>query len=204
MIVIDLGSTIVTYALLIALGLLGWVRGFRYMLSIALFITVGYLLTVQGEGFVVGLVNRIWTQLPRLFAFILGRSPQDVALFDPLIPEGLDAPLLFRVLVFVSLLLVGIVKAWPWEGKPMQGFKGGSQPIRILGAATGVYIGVLSISALSTFWRDSGATLNLPPDVITALNALPTFENIIASVIGAFFVLLLVLIILQFPRVWRP
>jgi len=69
MIVIDLGSAIVTYTILIALAILGWARGFRYMLSIAIFITIGYLLTVQGGNFIVGLVNRFYTNGPKLAAF---------------------------------------------------------------------------------------------------------------------------------------
>jgi hypothetical protein len=204
MIVINLGSIVFTYLILIGLGVLGWVRGFRYMLSIALFLTIGYSLTVQGGNFVVGLVNRIWSQSPRFFAFVLGRSPNEVDPLGPLIPENFESPLLFRVLVLVALIIVGVVKAWPWEGKPMSGFKGGTQSMRILGAVTGVYIGVLGVSAISSFWSEVGRSLDLPELLLVALNGLPTFAEVIPSMIGAFFVLLFVLIILQFPRVWRP
>jgi hypothetical protein len=204
MITINLGSAAFTYALLIGFGLLGWVRGFRYMVSIAIFLTIGYTLAVQGGGFIVGLVNRFWTQLPRLFGFLLGRSPAEIDPFDPLIPDNFEAPLLFRLLVFIALLLVGIVKAWPWEGKPLTGFKGGSQPMRILGAASGVYIGVLGVSAVSIFWNELGRSLDLPEPLLVALNGLPTYADIMPSVIGAFLVLIIILIALQFPRVWRP
>ena len=120
MITIDLGSSIVTYAILILLGIHGFSRGFRYMLSIAVFETLGYLLTVQSGNFIVGLVNRFYSNLPKLFAFLLGRDPGGVDALGPLIPDNFQAPLLLRVLVFIGLLVVGMGYAWPWEGKPLR------------------------------------------------------------------------------------
>lgn len=203
MIVIDLGTAIVTYAILIALAVFGWTRGFRYILSIAIFTTIGYLLTVQGGDFVVGLVNRFYTNGPRLFAFALGRDPSTVDPLPALIPDNFQAPLLLRVLVFVALVAVGIGYAWPWEGKPLNGFQG-QRPMRILGALAGLYIAVLGISAVSTFWEETGRALGLPELLVTALNGLPNYASIVPSVIAAFLILLLVVIILRFNRVWKP
>jgi hypothetical protein len=203
MIVIDLGTAIVTYAILIALAVLGWTRGFRYILSIAIFTTIGYLLTVQGGDFIVGLVNRFYSNGPRLFAFALGRDPSSVDPLPALVPDNFQAPLLLRVLVFFALLAVGIGYAWPWEGKPLSGFQG-NRPMRILGALTGLYTAVLGISAVSTFWEETGRALGLPELVVTALNGLPNYAAIVPSVIAAFLILLLVVIILRFNRVWKP
>jgi hypothetical protein len=202
MIVIDLGSAIVTYTILIALAIMGWARGFRYMLSIAIFITIGYLLTVQGGNFIVGLVNRFYTNGPKLAAFALGRDPASVDSLPPLIPDNFQAPLLLRVLVFFALLAVGVAYAWPWEGKPMSGFQG-NRPVRVLGALTGLYIGVLGISALSTFWIETGGNLNLPDLIVAALNGLPNYSPIVPSVIAAFFILLAAVILLRFNRIWK-
>ncbi len=202
MIVIDLGSAIVTYTILIALAILGWARGFRYTLSIAIFITIGYLLTVQGGNFIVGLVNRFYTNGPKLGAFALGRDPASVESLPPLIPDNFQAPLLLRVLVFFALLAVGVAYAWPWEGKPLSGLQG-NRPIRVLGALTGLYVGVLGISALSTFWVETGGNLNLPDLIVAALNGLPNYSPIVPSVIAAFFILLAAVILLRFNRIWK-
>jgi hypothetical protein len=202
LIIINLGSSIVTYAILIALAALGWRNGFRYMLSIALFMTIGYLLTVQGGNFVVGLVNRFYSNGPKLFAFALGRDPSTVEALPPLIPDNFQAPLLLRVLVFVALLAVGIGYAWPWETTLKPSDK--AQAMRILGLLTGLYIGVLGISAIKTFWIDAPESLNQGGLISTTLNGLPDFAPIVPSVIGAFFILLVVIIILRFDRVFRP
>jgi len=202
LIIINLGSSIVTYTILIILAALGWRHGFRYMLSIAIFITIGYLLTVQGGNFVVGLVNRFYSNGPKLFAFALGRDPSTVDALPPLIPDNFQAPLLLRVLVFLALLAVGIGYAWPWETKLAPGQK--AQSLRILGLLTGLYIGVLGISAIKTFWIDAPESLNQGGLISTTLNGLPDFAAIVPSVIGAFFILLVVIIILRFDRVFRP
>lgn len=201
MIVIDLGSTIVTYTLLIVLAVIGWRKGFRYMLSIALFLTIGYLLTVQGGNFVVGLVNRFYANGPKLVAFAAGRDPASVEALPPLIPDNFQAPLLLRVLVFFALLVVGIVRTWPWEALVKSTVKPG-HPVRILGLLTGLYVGVLSISAIAIFWAEAQGALNLPELLATALNGLPTFGGIVPAVIAAFFLLLGVVIILRLTRIW--
>ena len=202
LIIINLGSSIVTYTILIALAILGWRNGFRYMLSIALFITIGYLLTVQGGNFVVGLVNRFYSNGPKLLAFALGRDPSAVDALPPLIPDNFQAPLLLRVLVFIALLAVGIGYAWPWETTLKPTDK--AQTMRILGMLTGLYVGVLGISALSTFWAEAPESLNQGGLISTALTGLPNFGPIVPSVIGSFFILLIVIIILRFDRVFRP
>jgi hypothetical protein len=201
-ITINFGSIIVTYAILIGLAVLGWQKGFRYMLSIAIFTTIGYLLTVQGGDFVVGLVNRFYSNAPKLAAFALGRDPSTVAALPPLIPDNFQAPLLLRVLVFVALVAVGIAYAWPWEGAPLKPTDK-ARNLRILGLLTGLYTGVLGISAISTFWTAAPESLNQPNLLTTALNGLPNYGPIVPSVIGAFMILLFVIILLRFNRVWK-
>lgn len=201
-IIINLGSSIVTYAILIGLGALGWRNGFRYMLSIAIFITIGYTLTVQAGNYVVTLLNRFYTNLPKLFAFALGRDFTSVETLPPLIPDNFQAPLLLRVLVFVALLAVGIGYAWPWESvlKPTDK----AQSMRVLGLILGLYIGVLGISAISAFWAAAPESLNQPNLLTAILNGLPNYQPIVPSMIGAFIVLLIVIILLRFDRIFRP
>ncbi len=201
-IIINLGSSIVTYAILIGLAALGWRKGFRYMLSIAIFITIGYLLTVQGGNFVVGLINRFYTNFPKLIAFALGRDFNTVEPLNPLIPDNFQAPLLLRILVFLALLAVGIANAWPWEGPPLKP-NDKAQNMRLLGLLAGLYVGVLGISAASAFWADAPESLNRGGLLSSALTSLPNYAAVIPSMIGAFVILLIVIILLRFNRVWK-
>lgn len=202
MITIDLGSAFVTNAVLITLAALGFSRGFRYMVSIGLFTTIGYILTVQGGNYIVGLINRIWGSLPRLFALLTGGGSAEP--LPPIIPDNLEAPLLLRVLVFIALVAVGIGYAWPWEGKPIGTNWAQFRQMRILGLLTGLYIGVLSISALSTFWSQAaGVWQPESPLLRQVLVGLPNFGAIVPAVIAAFFVLIAIIIVIRFDRVWK-
>lgn len=201
-IIINLGSSIVTYAILIGLAALGWRKGFRYMLSIAVFITIGYLLTVQGGNYVVGLLNRFYTNFPKLIAFAVGRDFNTVDTLPPLIPDNFQAPLLLRVLVFVALLAVGIAYAWPWEGAPLKP-NDKAQNMRLLGLLAGLYVGVLGVSAASAFWAAAPETLNQGGLFSSALNGLPNYGAVIPSMIGAFLILIIVIVLLRFNRVWK-
>lgn len=173
MITIDLSGPFVTYSILVLLGILGWIRGFRYFVSLALMTTLAYLIAVQGGNFIVGLINRTYSNLPRLAAFLTGGDTTGVAPLGPIIPENLEAPLLLRVLVFVALVAIGIGYTFPWEGKPLSGW-GGKRPLRILGALAGLYTAVLLTSAVAIFWREFAPTATVPGMLATVLNSLPT------------------------------
>jgi hypothetical protein len=202
MITIDLGSALVANIILLVLAIFGFSRGFRYMVSIALFTTVGYLLTVQGGNYIVGLINRVWSSLPRLFALITGGG--NAQPLPPIIPDNIEAPLLLRVLVFVALVAVGIGYAWPWEGKPIGANWGQFRQLRILGMLTGLYIGVLVISAIATFWAQAAAIWQPDSPLLSrALGGLPNYTAVVPAVIAAFFVLLGIVIIIRFDRIWK-
>jgi hypothetical protein len=203
MITIDLGGSLVPNAILIGLAIFGFVRGFRYMVSIALFQTIGYMLTVQSGNFLVSLINRFYSNSPKVAAFVLGRDPASIDALGPIIPDNFQSPLLLRVLVFIALLAVGIGYAWPWEGTPLKGFQG-ERPMRILGALTGLYAAVLGISAIATFWADSGASVNFAPPLTAALNSLPNYLPIIPSAIAAFAILIGIILLLRFPLLLKP
>jgi hypothetical protein len=202
-ITIDFGSIIITYAILIGLAYLGFRKGFRYMLSIALFLTLAYVLTVRGGDYIVDLVNRFYSNGPKLFAFAVGRDPSAVPALDPLIPANFQAPWLLRVLVFIALVAVGVAYAWPWEGYRLNPKLRAGHPIRILGVLTGLYVGVLGVSAVSTLWAQGPDQLKQPSNLlVTTLNALPDFGPIIPSVIAAFLLMLGVIILLRLSRIW--
>ncbi len=198
--IIDLTSSLVTFVILIATGAWGYARGLRYMLSIALFTTIAYVLTIQANNFIVDIINRFYTNGPKLFAFAFGRDPSTVAPLPPLIPETFEAPLFLRVLVFIALVAVGIGYAFPWE-KPLKGF-GPPNSNRILGSLLGLYIGTLWISATAIFWGAASGSLNLPDGIEVVLNSFPTFAPVVPAMIAAFLVLLVVLVLVQIPQIW--
>lgn len=202
MITIDLGSAIFTYVILIALTYFGWKQGFRYMLSIALFTTIAYLLTVRGGDTIVNTINRIYSNGPRVAAFASGRDPTAVAPLPPLIPDNLQAPLLLRFLVFLGIVIIGIAYTFPWEAQLQQAKVKPVHPLRILGALTGLYTAILLISAANIFWTESAGTVNVPSLAATALNGLPDYSSVIPSVIVAFFILLIIVILLRLTRIW--
>jgi hypothetical protein len=67
---------------------------------------------------------------------------------------------------------------------------------------TGLYIGVLGISAVSSFWNEAPDSLKQPNLLVSALNGLPNYAPIIPAIIAAFGIMLVVLILLRLSRIW--
>src|SRR5689334_5244118 len=122
--IIDLTGSLLTLLIIGFWVALGWSEGFRYIVTIGLFVTLGYLLTVRADV-IVGFVNGLYAFLIRFFAFI---SPNLASIFPdpPIIPENAEAPLLLRVIVFFLLLAIGVGWKGPWESR-LPGWSGGNQ-----------------------------------------------------------------------------
>jgi hypothetical protein len=187
--IIDLTGSLITLVILAAWTGLGWSRGFRYMVTIAGAVTLGYLLTVQADT-IVRFVNGLYSFVIRFFNFI---SPSLASIFPPpnIIPDNAQAPLLLRVIVFFIFLAIGIGWKGPWEGAPLKGFSG-FQQMRMLGAFTGFYTGVLFISALATFWQEGAVFVNFPATLALILGSLPTLTGIVPVFLAAFIFLMLI------------
>src|SRR5215204_6490664 len=97
--IIDLTGSLLTLLIIGFWVAVGWNQGFRYIVTIAIFVTLGYLLTVRAE-----------------------------------------------VIVCFLLLAIGVGWKGPWETR-LPGWQG-FQQMRLLGAFTGFYIGILMISAI--------------------------------------------------------
>ena len=186
--IIDLTGSLLTLAILAFWTWLGWFNGFRYIVTIAIFVTLGYLLTVRADV-IVNFVNAIYSFIIRFFNFI---SPNLASIFPPppIIPENAEAPLLLRVVVFFLLLAIGIGWKGPWETR-LPGWQGFHQ-MRLLGAFTGLYVGVLITSALATFWQAGSSYLNFSDNLTILLNSLPTFANIIPVFLASFIFLMII------------
>lgn len=200
MITIDLA---IGYLILLAvMGLWGWVRGLRWMMSIGIFTTFGYLLTVQSGEFIVATLNRIYANLPRLLAFATGGSPAAVDPFPPIIPDNAQAPLILRIVLFAALVFVGIFYSWPWE-KKLTGWQG-NQPSRVGGLLIGLYTAALIISGLFVFWNATEGTIIVPDWLQRVLSNLPNWTDAMPALVTAFGVFVVVLVVTRFDRLLKP
>jgi hypothetical protein len=198
--IIDLTGSLLTLLIIGFWVVVGWNQGFRYIVTIALFVTLGYLLTVRADV-IVGFVNGIYSFVIRFFNFI---SPNLAVIFpsSPIIPENAEAPLLLRVIVFFLLLAIGVGWKGPWEFR-LPGWQG-FQQMRLLGAFTGFYIGVLFVSAIATFWEAGSPYVSFSDNLAVILNSLPTLTNIIPVFLAAFIFLMIIVSLNLFLRGLPP
>ena len=187
-IIINLTGSLITILLLAFWTVWGWGQGFRFIVTIAGAVTLGYLLTVRADT-IVTFVNGLYSFLLRFFNFI---SPSLASIFPPpnIIPDNAQAPLLLRVIVFFLFLAIGIGWTGPWE-TTLKGWSG-NQQMRLLGAFTGFYTGVLFISALATFWQEGAVFVNFPNTLAIILGSLPTLATIVPVFLAAFIFLMLI------------
>src|SRR4051812_27407325 len=194
--IIDLTGSLLTLLIIGFWVAVGWNQGFRFIVTIAIFVTLGYLLTVRADV-IVSFVNGIYSFFIRFFNFI---SPNLASIFPapPIIPENAEAPLLLRVIVFILLLTIGIGWKAPWETR-LPGWQG-FQQMRLLGAFTGFYTGVLIVSAIATFWAAGSPYVSFSENLTLMLNSLPTMINIIPVFLAAFIFLMIIVAFNLFLR----
>ncbi|WP_322493585.1 hypothetical protein [Chloroflexus sp.] len=208
--VLPLGQTAITVNLngvailliLMALGgYAGYQQGLRNLLTVAIWTIIAYVLCVRGGTFVVEVINRLWVNAPRFVAFLIGNDPTLAPPLDPLITPGFQVPLFFRTMAFIALILLGMFfdsKA-AWKGPPKE------KLARPLGLFVGALIALLWTNAVVVFWREfveGGGTFEGP--IATFLNVLPDVGILLPSLIAIFFMILGLLILFNFPKVWKP
>ncbi|NJN17168.1 MAG: hypothetical protein HC822_13270 [Oscillochloris sp.] len=182
-------------------GYSGYQQGLRNILTIALWTILAYLLTVQGGTFLVDVINRFWSNGPRLVGFLIGQNVNEIAPLEPLISPNLQIPLFFRVLAFIALTMLGFFfnKKAAWKGPP-------KEPLaRPLGLFVGALIALLWSNAAVVFWNQYQATGGiLGGPIASFLNTLPNISEYMPSLIAVFFLILFVLMLFNFPKVWKP
>jgi hypothetical protein len=208
--VIPLAQTVITvnlngFALLLILmalgGYVGYQQGLRNLLTLALWTIIAYIACVQGGTFLVGVINRLWINAPRFITFLIGNDPTLVPPLDPLITPEFQVPLFFRMMAFIALILLGrfLDSKAAWKGPPKE------RLARPLGLFVGAFIVLLWTNAAVVFWREfvnSGGIFEGP--IALFLNTLPDVSIILPSLIAIFFMILGLLILFNFPKVWKP
>jgi hypothetical protein len=186
--------------ILLALGAYwGYQQGFRNLITIALWTIIAYVSTVQGGNVIVDVINRFWQNGPRLAAFAIGQDPNSVAQLDPLIQPDLQIPLFFRFVAFIALVLLGFFfdRKATWKGPA-------NEPLaKPLGLFVGALILLLWTNAAVVFWEQfvaSGGGFGGP--IAQLLNTLPNVSQLMPSLIAVFFMIIIVLIVFNFPKVW--
>jgi hypothetical protein len=182
-------------------GYWGYNQGLRNVLTPAVWTIVAYIATVQGGTFIVDIINRFWQNGPRLVAFAIGNDPSSAPALDPLITPGFQIPLFFRFLTFVALVLLGFFfnRKATWKGPPKEALA------RPLGLFVGALIVLLWTNAAVVFWQEfvfGGGGFGGP--LASILNVLPNVSVLMPSLIAIFFLILIILIAFNFPKVWRP
>ncbi|GAB4437983.1 MAG: hypothetical protein OHK0015_31170 [Chloroflexi bacterium OHK40] len=184
-------------------GYWGYQQGLRNILTQAIWTIVAYITTVQGGTFVVDLINRFWQNGPRLVSFAIGQDVGSAPVLDPLIDPNFQVPLFFRFLTFIALVLLGFFfnRAAAWKGNPNP-----KEPLaRPLGLFVGALIVLLWTNAAVVFWQEynlGGGGFGGP--LANILNVLPNVSILMPSLIAIFFLILIILIAFNFPKVWKP
>jgi hypothetical protein len=181
----------------------GYNLGLRMVLTQAIWTIVAYIFTVQGGNLVVDIINRFWQNGPRLVAFAIGQNPNSAAALDPLINPNFQVPLFFRVITFIALVFLGFFfnRSAAWKGAP-----NAKEPLaRPLGLFVGALIVLLWTNSAVVFWEQylaDGGGFGGP--LATLLNTLPNVSQLMPSLIAVFFLILIILIAFNFPKVWKP
>lgn len=181
----------------------GYNLGIRMVLTQAIWTIVAYILTVQGGNFIVEIINRFWQNGPRLVAFALGQDPGSAATLDPVINPNFQVPLFFRVITFIALVMLGFFfnRSAAWRGAPSP-----KEPLaRPLGLFIGALIVLLWSNAAVVFWEQfiaGGGGFGGP--IASILNTLPNVSQLMPSLIAIFFLILIILVAFNFPKVWKP
>lgn len=202
-ITLNLSGTALLVILLAIGAYWGYQQGLRNILTVALWTILAYLLTVQGGTFIVDLINRIWVNGPRLVTFLLGNDPNELPPLEPLITPGFQIPLFFRFIAFIALVLVGnfFNKKAAWKGPP-------KEPLaKPLGLFVGALVALLWTNAAAVFWEEfqaGGGDANSAGPLAVFLNTIPNVSVLMPSLIAIFFMVLAILILFNFPKVWKP
>lgn len=182
---------------------IGWNRGVRAVLTVALVSVIAYIVCVQGGEMLIATVNRFYQNGPKLFAFAAGRDPGSVAPLSPLIEPTYRIPLVFRMALFIALLTFGwFFRRAPWwyrgnidRGEPL------AQP---LGAIIGGFTALVWVSAITAFWVELYNSGSIPFNNIICdiLLAIPDVTPYMPALIAVFFIVLGVMVLFLLPRLF--
>lgn len=179
---------------------LGYMRGVRALLTVAVGTTLAYLLTVRGGEEVFGVFNRVWSNLPRFAGIALNRPEWTSITWDPLLGTFINQTLAVRMIVFIGIIILSFVlnKAPKWySGSPA-----GHEPLaKPLGMLAGGIIALLWTNAAVVFYQIAEAGGTFFSGILgNLLRAIPDLGIFILVPVGLLFgvLALIVLVRLQY------
>lgn len=133
-------------------GYIGWRQGLRSFLTITLVSALAYLILISGGEQVIGYVNNLYSNIPKLLAILTGGSPDTAPLWGPLLPVTFGWPLALRVFLYIILVALAwfFNKKLPWYAMKQDTLS------RQLGVFSGALTALIWTSAVTSFWRESG------------------------------------------------
>ncbi len=201
MISISLDGWSLLILLMVAGGWYGWRHGMRSFLTITLVSAVAYMILVNGIAQIFDYLDNLYMNLPKLFTIFTGGNPDVTAAWEPL---GLDLGLSLqvRIVLFIVLLAFSfyINKKTAWYAA-----KPGNPQAKQLGIFTGALTALMWTSAVTTFWRESiadGSTA-LPELLDNLLNVFPDVTSVTPWLITVFFLMVIIGMVLNIPKLWK-
>lgn len=199
---LQINGTLVLLLVLAAGGVWGWRRGIRVLLTTGIASGIAYLLFVSGIDPVIGFINRIYSNLPYFAAIITGSSVAAVTPLPPAITNVPQLGWLIRVIFFTGTVVIGIAlnnDKLLWYGQPK------SQPNRWMGAYTGAMIAAIWTNAATVFFLDYVNEQGNPGNPWNAIfGVLPDIRTYVPLLFGVFILLIVVTVVLNFPKALRP
>jgi hypothetical protein len=155
------------------------------------------MLLVSGVAQIFDYLNNLYTNLPKLFAILSGSNPDFTAAWAPI---GLSLGLSLQVRIVLFIILVAFAffinnKANWYSNKP-------NQQGKQLGIFSGALTALIWSSAATTFWRESIADGSnaLPAALDNVLAVFPDVTSITPWLITVFFVIVVIGIVLNLPK----
>ena len=204
---------------IVIFGLVGLRRGIWREIGITFGMGVVVLATVLFPGSLIGFINRIIINIPRVFGLLLNRSgvqalPADLLFGDLGATAGNVRFFIARIVLFLLLTFLVYSRrfGWAYDIGP-QGFKpriATSRSQNLLGGVFGGITGFLWFIALNDFLNalrglrntdripPEGTTINVP--TVTDISPLIAF---VPTLVVILLLVLLVLALLRLPRLWR-
>lgn len=180
-------------------GYIGYKKGIRSFLTITLLSSVTYLLLVSGGEQVINYINRLYTNSPKMLAFLIGNDPGSAQSLPPL-----DINLAFPPLVSTALFIIIVILAWVFNNNFPWYSNAPTEPLaKPLGMVSGIVLTLIWVSALTTFWRRLSGEAPAEGVLNDILSGLPDITMVVPWLIALFFVAVLATIVANLPKLWK-
>jgi hypothetical protein len=198
MITISLNGWMLLLFIMILGGWYGWRHGIRSFLTVTLVSALAYMMFVNGMVQVIAYFENLYSNLPKLFAILIGNNPDTVAAW-PAPGLNLTLPLAVRIVLFIVLVAL----AWIFNSKPDWYSNKPNPQGRQLGAFSGALTALIWTSAITTFWREAATAGGGAGPLSGFLGIFPDVSAVAPWLITIFLLIVVISIVLNVPKLWK-